>query len=239
MLLAIFLVFTNVANAGERRFTYVYEATTATPGKVDVENWVTWKHDAPAHADNFDFRHEVEFGLNDRLQLGIYLANWTLTGDEHHARYESSAVEVIYNLSNPTTDFLGAAVYGELKVGDRLLALEGKAILQKNVGRWMLAYNVSLEAEWEGAHLDERNGEIQQTAGVSYELSPRFLLGAEMLHEVTLPDWANRGDSVVSAGPNFSYRHANWWFTVTPLAQLSDVDDEAHFQTRVIFGVTF
>src|SRR5437016_6295333 len=60
--------------AGARRFTFVYEATTAAPGKIEFENWVTWKTDklADSRFNEFDFRHEFEFGLTKRLQAGIY-----------------------------------------------------------------------------------------------------------------------------------------------------------------------
>ena len=71
------------ANAGSRRFTYVYEATTAAPGSVESENWVTWKT-SPAEERGFnqvDFRHELEFGLTEHLQLGIYLADWSYVND--------------------------------------------------------------------------------------------------------------------------------------------------------------
>ena len=31
------------SHAGARRFTYVYESTTAAPGAYEFESWVTWK----------------------------------------------------------------------------------------------------------------------------------------------------------------------------------------------------
>ena len=62
------------ASAGERRFSYTYETTTAAKGGVELENWVTWKHSNHRSAEDtdvFEFRHELEFGLTDRLQLGL------------------------------------------------------------------------------------------------------------------------------------------------------------------------
>src|SRR3954447_20026231 len=52
-----------IAHAGARRFTNVYEATTAAPGAFEVENWVTWKtdRDGDSRYRQLDFRHEVEF----------------------------------------------------------------------------------------------------------------------------------------------------------------------------------
>src|SRR5947207_12033983 len=66
------------AFAGSRRFTYVYEVTTSPPGDVEIENWVTWKTRRPDdHGFNqIDFRHELEFGITEKFQAAIYLADW-------------------------------------------------------------------------------------------------------------------------------------------------------------------
>lgn len=243
--LAASLLSVEVAKAGARRFTYVYEATTAAPGSVESENWVTWGTSPREERDfnSVDFRNEIEFGVTDHFQIGLYLADWGYREDpaanDHGFSYQSSAIELIYNLTNPTTDLLGLALYGEVRGGPEELELESKVILQKNVGRFVLAYNGTLEAKWEGDRLEERAGEFSQSAGLSYEVSPTWLLGAELLHEIDLPDWSQAADSVVYGGPNVSYRNKTWWATVTPLVQLTDIASEVDFQTRVIFGFSF
>jgi len=245
LFLVILFGFAGQAQAGARRFTYVYEATTAAPGPFEFENWVTWKT-SPRDERRFnsvDFRHEIEFGVTDHLQLSIYLADWGYVEDpsenEHGFNYQDSAVEVIYNLTNPTTDLLGSAVYGEVKAGRQEVELESKVILQKNLGRFVFGYNATLEAVWEGEHLEEQGGEFSEALGVSYEISPAWLVGAEFLHEIDIPDWSQAEDSVVYGGPNLSYRHGNWWATITPLVQLTNVASEVDVQTRVIFGFSF
>src|SRR5678816_3119684 len=75
---AVLLWATSTADGGARRFTYVYEATTAAPGSFEVETWATWKT-SPREERRFnalDFRHEIEFGITDRLQAAIYVADW-------------------------------------------------------------------------------------------------------------------------------------------------------------------
>ena len=151
---------------------------------------------------------------------------------DRSARYTDSALELIYRLTNPNTDFLGSAIYGEVRGGDEFLELEGKIILQKNFGSLVVAYNATVEAEWEGRHLDERTGEFQQALGISYELIPQLTVGAELVHEVEWPDWSNPEPSRVFAGPNFSVRHANWYATVTPLIQLTNEKDESRTSRR-------
>src|SRR5712691_4558042 len=196
--ITIFLTLPCVSSfAGARRFTYSYEATTAPPGAFELENWVTWQShtDEDGRFNQVDFRHEIEFGLTNRLQAGVYLADWNYqTGQSVESSgfaYTDSALELIYGLTNPVTDWLGLALYEEIKAGDREFELESKLIAQKNLGPVVLVYNATLEAKWEGLRLEERAGEFAETAGVSYELSPRFLFGAELLHEIDLPDWSN------------------------------------------------
>jgi hypothetical protein len=96
-----------------------------------------------------------------------------------------------------------------------------------------------LEGSWIGEHLKQRHGEFAQTAAVSYEVNPRFMIGAEALHEVDIPNWDKAERSVVWAGPNTSIRFGHWYVTVTALARLSDNPDEAHVQTRLITGFEF
>lgn len=240
------LVLSQSASAIERRFAFTYEATTSPKGSVELENWVTWKHrnnKSGPDSDLFQFRHELEIGVTDRLQFSIYGYNWQYDRHDeegHKARWENSGFEVIYNLSNPTTDFLGSAVYLEALIGEDEFELEGKLLLQKNFGPLTVAYNAILEATWEGEHYnDERNGEFAQSLGVSYDLNKAFSVGAEVLHEIELPDWSDHNDSVVWAGPNASVRFGRMFVTGTALFQVTDVEEEPDFQVRLVTGFDF
>lgn len=230
--------------AAERRFTYVYEVTTIPKGSWELEQWITWKtaKENARDYDRFDFRHEVEWGVTDHFQLGLYLSDWRYeenSGDHRRGGdWRDVAVEGIWNLTDPVKGPLGLAVYGEVKVGDEHLELEGKLLAQKNVGKFVFAYNAVIEAEWEGHDYGEDKGVLEQTAGVSYQFSPKFLAGIELLHEFEMPDWRGiDGKGIFYLGPNFSYRAERWWATLTPLLQVSDIDDEPDFQMRLIFGL--
>ena len=231
------------SQAGDRRFVYTYEATTAPKGTLEFEQWITWKanRETGGNSNQFDFRHELEWGVTDRLQLGFYLSDWSVKYEDSHteADWKAVAVEAIYNLTNPTTDFLGSALYGEVKVGDEVFALEGKLLLQKNLGPWIVAYNAIVEAEWEGRSYDEEVGVFEQTLGVSYQVTPKFSVGAELLHEVEFEEWGDAGDHVVYAGPNASLRFGRAFATATVLFQATDIDDEPDVQSRLIFGIHF
>ena len=234
------------ALAGARHFTYLYEAPTSAPGSVELENTITWGRmtDSGAHLDDIAFREELEIGITEHFQLGLYPLDWSYQNanktDDDGFSYNGGAVELIYNLSNPVVDPVGVSLYEEISAGRQHFELESKLIAQKNFGPLILDYNATLEAEWEAKGLEEHNGELQQALGASYEISPRLSVGIEFLHEFVFSDW--RDDEKIRnvfVGPNVSFRHKDWFVTVTALAQATDTPDEAAFQLRTIFGIGF
>lgn len=228
------------AYATERNFAYTYEATTLAKGAVELENWATWSH---RHGNNqFVFRHELEFGMTDHLEVSVYLADWSIRdggGLHKAARYDDSAVEAIYNLTNPVTDLLGSALYGEIDYGDRFLELEGKLIIQKNLGPLILAYNAALESDFQGAHLDDRTGEFAQNLAVSYQIKPQLNVGVEAIHEVEWPSWAKPETSRLFVGPNLSTKIGHFFATLTPLVQLTNDKGDPRLETRLVLGYHF
>jgi hypothetical protein len=245
LLSGLFVIAVSSANGGSRRFTYVYEVTTSPPGDVEIENWVTWKTRKPDdHGfDQVEFRHELEFGITERLQAAVYLADWNyhrgMSAGERGFTLSGSALELIYNFTNPVADAIGLAAYQEFKGGYHFFESESKLLAQKNFGRFVVAYNATLEAEWEGEGLDEREGEFQQSLGLSYEVSPRLLFGAEFVHEIGFPEWSEAETSKLFAGPNISIRHGRGWATLTALGQLTRDGGEPDLQVRTIFGFSF
>src|SRR2546423_12127520 len=161
------------AFAGSRRFTYVYEVTTSPPGDVEIENWITWKTRKPDdHAfDRVAFRHELEFGITEKFQAAIYLADWNyqrgMSAGERGFTLDGSALELIYNLSNPVADPIGLAVYQKFQGGYRRFESESKLLAQKNFGKFVLAYNATLESGSKGKGLEARQREFRQPLGVS------------------------------------------------------------------------
>jgi hypothetical protein len=241
--LFLFCLLPSSTFAGARHFTFIYEATTSAPGSVEMENWATLTRTSDrARSDEVAFRHEFEFGITNNFQASIYLADWfyARAGEHSGFTYSDSAVELIYNFTNPVIDPVGLSLYQEIKVGDRLFELESKFIAQKNIGAWIAAYNATLEAVWEGEQWHSRSGEFQQALGLSREISPHLSVGVELLHEFVFPGWRDaEGIRNLFVGPNLSYRRGKWFVTVTALAQATRTSDEPDFQLRTIFGIGF
>jgi len=244
---AVLLIAAGV-RADPRPFTFVEDTYPETKGEVEYEQWFTWQtHTNQDHGfDRFDFRHEFEFGITDNFDLSLYVPNWHYEDSavRKGAHFDSVGVEGILYLSNPVTDFLGSALYGEINIGDEEIEYEFKLLLQKDVGNWTFAYNLILETEVEGVfHSDEENevdGVLGHGLGVSYSLGPKWRVGGEMAIESVYQDWSRYEDTTVYAGPVMSYAgDKHWWVTVTPAFQLTDVDDEADFALRMVAGWEF
>jgi hypothetical protein len=235
IVLILLFAFATRSFAGVRHFTFLYEAPTSPPGSMELENTVTWADGSSSN--NIFVREELEIGISDRFQLGIYPLDWSHQSDDGF-HYDGAAIELIYNISNPVIEPIGISLYQEMAGGRRRFESESKLIAQKNFGRWILDYNATLEAEWEDRHLEEETGEFQQALGASYEISPRLSVGVEFLHEFVFPDWDDRLTNVF-VGPNVSYRQNQWFVTATVLAQATNTTDEPDFQFRTIFGLGF
>ena len=232
-----------MASAGSRRFAYSYETTTMPAKAMELESWVTWKTQLPSDGDfeRFDIRHEFEYGVTDRLQLAFYFLDWRYeesSGNDGETTFHDVAVEAIYNLTNPNTSPFGSAIYGEIKGSGDFIELESKFLLQKNYGAWMFVYNIGGEIEWEHDY-DDDEAELMQSLGVAYQLNPSWSLGAEVLHEIAVPDVDTLGDSGVYAGPNASWRNERFALTTTAMWQLTHLDGEPDFQLRTIFSIDF
>lgn len=235
---AFLTTFCEVAEAG-RRFTYVYEAKVAEKGEIEVENWVTWKS-GPGDKNGFDFRHELEYGVTDRLQMALYPADWKIA--DGVASYQTTALESIYQLTDPKKAFLGSALYGEVKLGNTQFKLEAKGILQKNIGPLVLAYNTTFEPEWKGSDLGNLNTsycKLEQSAGASWKFTDNIKVGGEFLQRFYLTDWSVPTQSVVYAGPNVALEYGHYFATFTAMVQATGVSGQPDFQLRTIFGVEF
>src|SRR6266700_493013 len=91
--------------AGVRHFTYLYEAPTSAPGSVELENTITWSRTTgDTRLNQAAFREELEIGITDHLQIGLYPLDWNYRGGSDGFNYDSGAVELIYTFTNPVVD---------------------------------------------------------------------------------------------------------------------------------------
>src|SRR5258707_15437079 len=96
---------TSIAAADPRPFTFTYGAYPIGKGALEYEQWITFNADKSSDHGfrQFQFRHELEYGISDNFDLGLYLLQWDYTDsrDESGTNYDGAAAEFIYTIFNP------------------------------------------------------------------------------------------------------------------------------------------
>ncbi len=219
------------ASANERLFTYSYEPETMPQGAWEAEQWVTLRagRSAAAGKDNFNrwvFREEIEYGVTDHYTVGLYLNhqlenfNDPATGRKtRHYRWTGVSIENRYMVLNPANKPVGLTLYLEPTYDGVDFELEQKIILGQRHGDWKWAVNLIHATEWE-EHFDEKEGELEFTAGLARHLGKNWAVGIEARNHNELPEYKTWENSALYIGPAISYRRENWWATLTVLPQV-------------------
>ncbi len=221
---------TGGAQANERRFTYSYESAVLPQGQRELEFWTTWRTGRADYYSRFDHRAEFEFGVTDRLMTSVYL-NWekitiqdptdpraTVTSGS----FKGISSEWKYKVLDPVANPVGLALYQEYTVDSDEFEWESKLIVDKKVGNTLLAYNLTLEPEWEfnPGHTAYEVG-FENTLGVTHFVTPRFAAGLEVRnHNEKTKDSTGFEHSALFIGPVLSYARDTWWIAATFMRQL-------------------
>ena len=267
MMLSLFLglLAGGEAFATERIFTYTYEPETIPKGAWEFENWVTARlgRNKTVGQDDYnrwDFRQELEYGVTDNYLLSVYLNQKAenfedpATGlDSDSSEFEGVSIENKFLVMDPATHRVGLALYIEPTFAPDETELEEKIILGQRSGLWKWALNLTHATVW-ADDSDEVEGEIEVTFGLSRELNKQWSLGVEFRNHNEIEDYEEWKHTAFFAGPVVSYRHGDWWVTVTSLFQFygdnnvnPDPDGEKNFvldeheyvNVRCIVGLSF
>ncbi len=125
---------------------------------------------------------EIEYGLSDRLELGLYATVAPiapgLTDLPETTVGNGSKQRLKYSFAAPGEWPIDVGLYGELEENSSEFAIEAKVLLQRRFGQLRVAANLIAEMElpW-GTTTPEWI--LMPTVGVTVELTPRLHLGAE------------------------------------------------------------
>jgi len=182
-------VATSHANPCALPFTYTTD--TLSSGKVEIEQYVdlvALRAISPTSSLAqwylpSAFQTEIEIGLADRLELGLYLTFVPDAGEQ----FASKAVfpgtgnglkqRLRYIFADPDAWPIDVGVYGELVENEREIELEAKLLLQKRFDRLRIAANISGESELYFS--GQRELVLNPSLGATYELTPSFHLGVD------------------------------------------------------------
>ena len=175
------LVFLVSSYSNERKFGYTYQSLVLGKGNKELEIGTTARigKDIPYYAA-FDNRMEFEWGITNKLQTAFYInfSNTSLdagTGMETEFEFEGISSEWKYQLSSPSKDPVGFALYTELGLNTDEAELEAKLIFDKRVKKHTFALNLVFENEWEfSSHKSESEIALEGDFGWSYDISKSF-----------------------------------------------------------------
>ncbi len=241
-------------------FTYVYE--TLPKGSLEVEQYADY---TPAKA--FDakgnpvvygatqFQTEFEYGITDRLELGLYVTFEPNPGSAFNAvpRLTEgngiSAERLRLRFAEAGQWPVDVGLYGELVENEQEIELEGKIILQRRIGNLRVVANLWGEREY--YFFNQADWVINPTLGATYQVTPGFHPGVEAWLRSEYPSPApvprtfNLGPEVY-VGPTAMVDFGNfWWSTGVYLRatnfgrSLQPGDAFGSVWARMIIGMSF
>jgi hypothetical protein len=157
-------------------FTYIYETLPAGSAEVELYTDLTPLHlvdsgGTPVWYLASQFQAEIEYGITDRLELGLYLDLSPSDPSVPNLPVMPEGTGVKQRLRYRFADAgqwpVDVAVYGELVELQQELEIEAKVILQRRVGLFRFAANAWVEREY--YYSGAREWALHPTAGVVFE----------------------------------------------------------------------
>jgi hypothetical protein len=237
------------ASASERTLTWTYDTSILPQGSKELELWSTGRFGRPDGFSEFDNRAELEIGLGANVQTSIYFNFSTI----HEG--PSASTEQVWNLSNewkwklldPVADVFGLALYGEVTAGVSEYELESKLILDKRVGRLLIALNLIGELEWESLFSGWLHEQIlEASGGAEYAVGAGFHVGVEARVNAVWETYTGFVGGAVFVGPVVSYVRPTWWVALSVTAQVTgfgsglvdglEFDEHERLNVRLLAG---
>jgi hypothetical protein len=178
------------SEANPRALPFTYTTDTLPEGKVEIEQYVDLvplRAISPSSLPQWylpsAFQTEIEIGLTDRLELGLYMTFVPDAGEQFASKAlfpgtgNGLKQRLRYIFADPGAWPIDAGVYGEVVENEREVELEAKVLLQKRFDRLRVAANVS--GEYELYYSKQREIVLNPSLGVTYEITPSFHLGID------------------------------------------------------------
>jgi hypothetical protein len=208
-------------------FTYVYE--TLPKGSLELEQYADYTPirliDQNGNALTYgasQFQTEFEYGITDRLELGLYvtIAPTTDAVQNLPPLTEGTGIKerLRLRLAEEGQWPVDVGLYGELVENERELELEAKIILQRRIGDLRIVANLWAEREYENFSIHQGDWVINPTLGLTYQVTPVFHPGVEGWMRAEWPDSNphprpfNLGPQVY-VGPTMMFDFGNFWWS--------------------------
>jgi hypothetical protein len=224
------------AAAANRAFVYTRESRVLAPGESELAPWTTFRAGRSRYYSAIDGRLELERGLAPGLQLALYWNFSTQTQDVVQdsltrelvrvtdSEFASASAALKYQLSDATADALGSALYLETTLGPRESELDAKLIVDRSLGKWLLAANLSAELDLaptrdaDGSKL-ETGFVIEPMLAAAYALPHGASVGVELRAPLGLAGEAE--SRTLFGGPVARFSDRGFWAALGVQPQLA------------------
>jgi hypothetical protein len=233
------LAWSGVALANPRALPFTYQHEQSEAGGMELEQYVDFtpiRARAAATGDPLwygltQFQTEFEFGLTDRLELGLYVtmmpaASSGFSDIPRGTEGTGLKQRLRYKLADTGAWPVDVSIYGELVENEREVELEGKIILQRRFGLARLIANITGENEY---YYDKSHDLVfNPSAGVTFELSPTVQPGIEWWMRAEYPQKNAPDPRPFELGPHqylgpaLLLQFGKLWWTNGIYARLSD-----------------
>jgi hypothetical protein len=251
---------TTLAFSHGRRFAYTQQSNVLPAGGTELEIWNTFRFSRDYYFRRLDTRVEFEYGLGKNVMTAFYLNHEMSKVDDAQGKPGGSITtdqtvslssEWKFKLADPAADPFGFALYSEATLGLDEVELEGKLILDKQIGASLFACNFVVEHEWESELVNgvthfSKSLRPGIDLGAAYYLSPTFSLGIEARYSSTIESGALK-HSALFVGPSIAYATDRAWFVFTFLPQVKNLVRNAYgdldlyqferYQARMLFSL--
>jgi hypothetical protein len=263
LIITISLISFIFCNAQDRYFTRTYNTTVLAKGAIDIELWHTSRI---GHAGQFfhaqDQRMELEFGLGKNVQTAFYFNRWqqrfSVSADSTSTSNEIGfSNEWKWKVKNQGKYGPAIALYGEwgIKGGDEV-ELETKVILDRWVGKGLIAFNAvteyEREFEWKNGKLSSNEWELPVEFDLAYMYFPnsKWGIGCEIRNHNEISKAERWEHSVFFGGPTLNFTGDGWFIIANYLPQWGNVhktsvapynkvlDELERSEFRILVGVS-
>lgn len=238
----------SAAGANPHPLPYSYPYQTLPQGKIEVEQIAdivpmsVSREKADGTRDavtalRYQLQTELELGISDRLELGLYFAfRQGATADTPALRFEGMKQRLRYRFAEEGDLPVDIGVYLEVAEFYNEVELEQKLLLSRRFGYLTAVANLWVEQEY---YFQDREWKLiyNPTAGAVYEFSPNFMLGLEYWARGRFDDapastpGEPAGDSPSGArhylGPTFLLQSGEAWWSTGVYARLDHFSESA------------
>lgn len=188
---------------------------------------------------------EIEYGITDRLELGLYFQFGndpglaTGGGSAVALRFDGVKQRLRYRFADAGVWPVNVAIYGEVAELANEIELEAKIILDRRIGRWHLMANLWGEREF--YYSGRREWVANPTGGVAFEVVPAFHVGVEYWMHGEFGAKPAAGELATKGfnenfhhylGPAFLLQGSRLWVSVAPYLRLDAWDRDGQVGDR-------